>query len=77
MPRIRASDPDAERKAEFREWIKGRMAYHGMNCRELAKRTGISERTISEHIRHPEKVRKGEEWMLIRILGKGENDVSI
>ena len=72
MPPVRSLDPYDIRKREIREWIGGRISYHGITQTELARRAGISKSTLSEHIRTPEKMTLREVWALEKVLGRFE-----
>lgn len=51
----------------FRRQVGALIGITGMSRKELAFRIGISEVTLREHIRHPEKVTKGEERRLAMV----------
>ena len=72
MPKIRPlNDPYDKPRRELREWICGRMAYHGMTQRELSRRTGIPTSTLSDKLKHPENMKLSELWTLQKVLGGG------
>lgn len=57
-----------ERITGMREMIDGGLARTGLTISELAKRTGIQERTLRNRRIDPENIRLWELWKLIDVL---------
>ncbi len=47
------------------------MAYLGIKRNELARRTGISYSTLSDHMNNPESMRMGEYWKIKEVFRRG------
>lgn len=62
-------DPFRDQKQAVRTWLDGGMAMRGMTSRELSRKTGIPESTLSYRKRHPGTMRNDERWLIERAIG--------
>lgn len=67
MPRIRLH-ADKYAAADFGSYIKGRMDVQGMTQADLGKELGISQQTVSNMLKHPEKITFAMMRKLFKVL---------
>lgn len=74
MPKVRPliQDSDRENKEKLLRWLRYGMARRGINKRELARRTGISETRLHRRFAEPEKMEAAEMWAIERVIGTEE-----
>lgn len=70
MPKVRNRDPDYKHKLEIKKWIADGNIEQGIELPELSRRTGIACSTLYYRIKHPETLRKCEEWAIARVIGE-------
>lgn len=70
MPKVNLGDQTAEKRYNYLAgMLHGGIRQRGLSTKDVSRKTGIPERTVTERLLHPEKMRVMELYKLSDVAG--------